>query len=323
MQADEFQELKDSINIHGVFNPITLHDDMVLDGWHRYRITTEYGMDCPMTVLADDVDPRDFVLAQNKARRNLSASQKAMAVTSVYQWYPSRRPSNSAPAEKLTIGGKENKGAAAAPLFKTNVELAEIAGTSVRSIQFAKAVDANAVPELKAAVKSGTVSVETAAKVAKLPAAEQKAIAASGPDAMRAVASKNTETAGNVTTEKQNEADQIAQDAYGDEDLGTLLEKSNAENNELRTLLDLSEADHKVAELLKYKRIADVAVGRQYELMDTVNQRENELRLLNNWQRRICKAVSENNPINAMAAVEAKFRAQQVTAGRSHEVADQ
>jgi len=172
MQADEYQALADSIGNIGVQNPITLFEGMVLDGWHRYTAANESGMDCPSVDLGD-VDPRDFVLAQNKARRNLSASQRAAAVTSVYQWAPAHR---------------EKKGAAAAPLSKTNAELAVIAGTGVRSIQLAKTVHTDAVPAVQELVKSGGVSAEVAVAVSKLPIKQQNKIAAKGPDAMRAAA---------------------------------------------------------------------------------------------------------------------------------------
>ncbi len=168
MQADEFQSLVDSIGSIGVQNPITLLDGMVIDGWHRYKAATSLGMDCP-TVELDDKDPRDFVLAQNKARRNLTASQRAAAVTSVYQWRPHGDQRSAVTADRV----------------KTTKELAAIAGVGTRSIEQAKTVQATGVKAVQDAVKTGSVSVEVAAAVAKLPAKEQKKIAAKGADAMR------------------------------------------------------------------------------------------------------------------------------------------
>ncbi len=69
---DEFQALKDSIEIHGCLNPITLLEGQVLDGWNRYRAVCELGMECPTRELEDWIDPRDFVKSQNKIRRHLS-----------------------------------------------------------------------------------------------------------------------------------------------------------------------------------------------------------------------------------------------------------
>ena len=86
MTPEEFQELKDSIEVLGVQNPITLHDGMVIDGWHRYSAARELDLPCPVVNLAQDIDPRDFVMAQNKARRHVTKAQLAIATTAGAAW---------------------------------------------------------------------------------------------------------------------------------------------------------------------------------------------------------------------------------------------
>ena len=160
MSERDFQSLKDSITEIGVQNPITLFEGMVIDGWHRYTAANELGMDCPVVELGD-VDPRDFVLAQNKARRHITQAQLAMATTSVYAWRPVGNPalSNSAPGAEL----------------KTTKELAVSAGVSERTIEQAKAVQTKAAPEVVEAVKAGEIGLKKAAAIAKLPKEEQAA----------------------------------------------------------------------------------------------------------------------------------------------------
>lgn len=151
MQADEFQSLKDSISNVGVQNPITLFEGQVIDGWHRYAAANEVGMPCPSKLLGN-VDPVDFVISQNDARRHVTASQRALAVSANYAWKP--------------IGSNQHKGGAApgAASQKTTAELAVIAGTSERTIRQAKVVEAKATPEVKAAVRAGTMSIKAAAE---------------------------------------------------------------------------------------------------------------------------------------------------------------
>lgn len=158
MSADDFQALKDSIETIGVQNPVTLLDGMVIDGWHRYTAAMELGMACP-TVELGDVDPRDFVLAQNKARRHITVAQLAMAATAVYRWSAAGRPS----------------GNSAGPAELKQPEMAKNAGVSVRSLRQAEEVSKNAAPEVIAAVNRGAVGLEKAAKIAQLPKEEQAA----------------------------------------------------------------------------------------------------------------------------------------------------
>lgn len=160
MTPEEFQSLKDSVNENGVLNPITIYEGMVLDGWHRYQAALELGMDCPEAELEDWIDPKDFVLAQNKNRRHITAAQLAMATTQVYEWLPANRP---------------NKSALNAELSKTTAELAEISGTSKRTIEQAKSVLKNASPEVKDAVKSGKIGLYKAQEISKLPKDKQAA----------------------------------------------------------------------------------------------------------------------------------------------------
>lgn len=161
MGPDEFQSLKDSITDLGVQNPVTLFEGMVLDGWHRYCAALELGMECPVQELEDWIDPRSFVKAQNKHRRRLSVGAWALIEVSLfkYQWAPAHRPINRAPG---------------APLPKTREDMAESAGSSVRTIVQAKNVDAKAVPAVKQAVLSGQTSLKAAEQIAKLPADQQE-----------------------------------------------------------------------------------------------------------------------------------------------------
>ena len=161
MAADDFQGLKDSIMEIGVQNPITLFEGMVLDGWHRYTAANELGMDCQVVELGD-VDPRDFVLAQNKARRHVTQAQLAMATTAVYAWKP--------------VGSNQHAnrvGTECPP--KSNAELADAAGVSEKTIKQAKAVQAKAAPEVVEAVKRGEIGLPKAAAIAKMPKEEQAA----------------------------------------------------------------------------------------------------------------------------------------------------
>ena len=158
MNAEDFQALKDSIENIGVQNPITIFEGMVVDGWNRYKAANELDMDCPAVELGD-VDPRDFVLAQNKARRHVTQAQLGMAVTAVYAWKPHGDQRSTLNVDRV----------------KSTAEMAAIAGVHPNTITQAKAVQSQGTAEVQEAVKSGAIGLPKAAAIAKLPREEQAA----------------------------------------------------------------------------------------------------------------------------------------------------
>ena len=236
MGADDFQALKDSIENIGVQNPVTLLDGMVIDGWHRYTAAMELGMACPTGELGD-VDPREFVLAQNKARRHITVAQLAMAATAVYRWSAAGRPSSNS----------------AGPAELKQPEMAKNAGVSVRSLRQAEEVSKNAAPEVIAAVNRGAVGLEKAAKIAQLPKEEQAAAIANP-------VSKPAKAPAPQAHDNDHKLDDAAQ---------TIRELSN-ENDQLRDRLAVEQMD--ASEEAKSEAAATIA-----EMRDRIKALEAEL----------------------------------------------
>jgi len=153
MNDEDFQLLKDSIESIGVQNPITLHQGMIIDGWHRYTAAEEVGMDCP-TVQLLDIDPKDFVLAQNKHRRHITVAQMAMAANAVFNW----KNISTVPGTVRTDDLKE---------------IAKSAGVSLSTIEKARQLTNTASQEVQDAVNSGEIGLKKALSISKLPEHEQ------------------------------------------------------------------------------------------------------------------------------------------------------
>lgn len=237
MQASEYQALVDSIGEIGVQNPITLFEGQIIDGWHRYKAANECGLHCPSVELGD-VDPRDFAKSQG-ARRNITASQSALAITTIYKWKPAHR-------EKVAPG---------ATLTKTNAELAAIANTSERTIRQAKTVEAKATPQVKDAVKAGDISVKRAAEIAQLPVKEQaKALRAPKPAKQEP---EDVEYCGPSASELQ---------AAGD-----------AAKSDLDKVMELMESDDPKAELLKENERQRMEISTLKSQRDGYMNQANEL----------------------------------------------
>lgn len=129
---------------------IWLHEEQVIDGWHRYKLAHELGLEFETRHLPDGVDPRDFVLAKNDARRHRSAGQRAMAVALVMDWKvePKKgRPAPSAPSADVQ-------------------SLADVADVSKRTMEQARAIVQHGAPETIEAVVDGAVSVKNGADIA-------------------------------------------------------------------------------------------------------------------------------------------------------------
>nr|WP_313036547.1 hypothetical protein [Achromobacter ruhlandii] len=248
MSAPDFQALKDSIECIGVQNAITLHEGMVIDGWHRYSASQELGMPCPERELPVDVDPVDFVKAQNKERRHLSAGAWALIETELWQWRSVGKPTsaNSAPgAEYQDIERNSAPGAVLAP--KSAADMAASAGVSVRSIEQAKNVSRKAATEIKDAVKAGAVSLKDAAVVASLPQEEQVALAAEGPEAIKKAARSKAAKAAPAAPEAAPPISGQADSAGGDDAQAEMLadyERLNADNQMMARVF---EADDRLA----------------------------------------------------------------------------
>ena len=88
MSDEDFQALKDDIEVNGQREPVMLFEGMVLDGWHRYRACAELGLSVEKFTFSATDDPVAFVLSHNLHRRHLSASQRAAAVVACSEWQP-------------------------------------------------------------------------------------------------------------------------------------------------------------------------------------------------------------------------------------------
>lgn len=257
MQADEYQALADSIGNIGVQNPITLFEGMVIDGWHRYTAANEAGMTCP-TVELGDVDPREFVLAQNKTRRHITVGQLAMAANAVYRW--------AAPGKPVTNQQSSNS-ALSAELRQP--EIAAKSGVSVRSLRQAGEIEKTAAPEVVEAVKRGEVGLPKASAIAKLPIAEQAAaLQKPAPKA----AAKPTAKPEPVQPEDAN---------YSGPSAAELQSAQETAKTDLDTVMALLESDDPKAALLKENERMRMA------LAATESQRDGYMNQCNELIRRV------------------------------------
>jgi len=239
------------------------------------------------------------VLAQNKARRHITVAQMALATTAVYEWRgPGRLAHNSALSAELQAGS-----ALSAEAPKTSRELAEIAGVGVRSIEQARTVGTQAVPEVKEAVKAGEMGLAKASAIAKLPP-EQQAEAIQKP--MRKIASaaarppapeahgtaldmldrRGIDQAATPPAGVEQNAQQAQLSALQEEiaALREQLQEAQADNASIAQILDAN--DQLSAAMEEAKRERDLARGLQSRINSLMTQVADLKRQVAHWKKK-------------------------------------
>ena len=160
LEGEAFAALVADIKANGLLQPITVYQDMVLDGRNRLRACKAVGIE-PQFLKFDGDDPLAFVLSLNLHRRHLSELQRGMVAARV---------------ANLPHGG--DRQAANLPHAVSQAQAGAMLNVSARTVRSAVAVRDHASPELVQAVDRGAIPVSVAAGLARAPEAiQQRAVA--------------------------------------------------------------------------------------------------------------------------------------------------
>ena len=78
MTTDDFAALMSDIKENGLINPITLFENQILDGKHRYKACLELNIELKLeTFTGSEEQALHYIISQNIARRHLLTGQKA------------------------------------------------------------------------------------------------------------------------------------------------------------------------------------------------------------------------------------------------------
>ena len=149
LSEEEHERLTEDVRAHGLFEPITLYDGLILDGRNRYRACIAAGVQPRFGAYQGD-DPLAYAISHNVRRRHLDASQRAMVAAGL---------------ANLKDGQRADQ---AAQIFVpvTQERAAELLEVGRRSVQHARIVLDKGAPELVAAVNRGAIAVAVAAELA-------------------------------------------------------------------------------------------------------------------------------------------------------------
>lgn len=174
MSGDEFEGLVDDIKANGLRHPIVEMQGAILDGRNRHRACTAAGVALRSEEYTG-TDPLAFVLSANLHRRHLNESQRAMVAAKLANMQNGQRKRSFANLQSTSV---------------TQPAAAILLRVSPRSVANAKAVrDAGSVGLIKR-VEAGEVPVSVAARIAKMPVAEQVRIEALPEPVLRGAVKK-------------------------------------------------------------------------------------------------------------------------------------
>src|SRR5678816_1040805 len=145
MSDAAFAELRADIAANGLLAPITLYEDKVLDGWHRFCACDATGTEPRFRVFeGDDNAARKFVVSANLMRRHLDTSQRAMI---------------AARFANIPHGGDRTRQEQGVNLPLAVATVAQSLNVSEKTVKDARTVLSSKDEDTIAAVDSGQVSV--------------------------------------------------------------------------------------------------------------------------------------------------------------------
>ncbi|RSZ42831.1 plasmid replication/partition related protein [Variovorax beijingensis] len=254
LTPEEHEALERSILTEGCRDALVLWGDVLVDGHNRYGICQKHGL--PFQTVQNTrfktiEDVHLWMIDQHLGRRSISDFLRGVLALRKKDIVDERRaralaetarPDDDAPfdADTPTAEPSTDNGAAALPPpapLSSREAIARAARLSSNQVVMIEKIQKQAAPELVAAVKSGVISINTAAAVASLPAEEQVSAANAGKDELKQAA-KRVREARRRPREESAESDAADQPAGQQPDAVQMLERRvaelTAENESLR-----------------------------------------------------------------------------------------
>jgi len=249
LTPDEHDALERSILAEGCRDALVLWGDVLVDGHNRYGICQKHGL--PFQTVQNPrfqsmEDVHLWMIDQHLGRRSVSDFQRGVLALRKREIMAERKARAATSTETAEAAPTADASEAAAALpapdpLNSREAIAKAARLSSSQVVMIEKIQKQAAPELVAAVKSGTISINAAAAVATLPAEEQVAAAVAGKDELKQAAKRVRELNKRKPREEApsegSPADASADSAPATDELHTLrirVAELTAENTELR-----------------------------------------------------------------------------------------
>ena len=218
LTSEEYEALERSLLAEGCRDALVVWGDVLVDGHNRYAICSKHGLPFQTvqnTRFQSMEDVHLWMIDQHLGRRSISDFQRGVLALRKREIVAARRgrsEAGSAPAVAEPVQQAEGAGPVPAPApaeddaLSTREALARAARLRSNQVAMIEKIQQSAAPEVVAAVKSGTLSLNAAAAVASLPAEEQVAAAAGGKDELKQAAKRARDARRKPARESQEAA---------------------------------------------------------------------------------------------------------------------
>ena len=205
LTLDEHAALERSLQAEGCRDALVLWGEVLVDGHNRHSICSRHGIPfntVQNTCFQSLADVHLWMIDQHLGRRSVSDFQRGVLALRRKDILRARlQPaSGSAPVS-------DQPKPEAVPTREAIAKAARISSNTVNQIE---KIQKSAAPELPAAVKSGTISINAAARVASLPVQAQVAAVAGGRKELQQAARQVRESKAVARTEPESPEGVIA-----------------------------------------------------------------------------------------------------------------
>lgn len=160
LSAEEYGQLEENILHDGIRDALIVWDGILLDGHNRYEIAQKYNLPYEVQEMNFDsrADAERWVILNQFGRRNLSAYDRSILALRLKPIIAAQaKERQEAGINQYSLCQKSDK-----PAIDTKKEIAKAAGVSHDTIAKVEKIETQAPPEIKAAVKSGEMSINQA-----------------------------------------------------------------------------------------------------------------------------------------------------------------
>ena len=231
LTPEENEALERSLLAEGCRDALVLWGEVLVDGHNRHRICTQHGIafnTVQNTRFKSLDDVHLWMIDQHLGRRSVSDFQRGVLALRKKDILTARvQPAPGEASASVADAAPGDHKREAVPTRDAIAKSARISSTTINQIE---KIQKSAAPELVAAVKSGTISINAAATVASLPVEAQVAAVAGGKKELQQAARQVRESKAVARTEPESPEGVIAR-------LRQTITELGAENAALRAKL--------------------------------------------------------------------------------------